>query len=251
MGNKTAGVYRIFNKATGRNYVGSSSTDWRNRRNGHRFLLKNGRHPSTKMQEDWDKYGAESFKFLCVCECEGPGVLDMEEIAAKEFKAFDKELGYNTKPINGTRFRGGRPGNSIPRVRFSKMVTAEQASQICAMLEVPEDRLVFLHHGDTRMIKGYGRTIGECGDSNIMATCDRLLETREAPNLSGSGISQSQLDKVKQDRDNMGKEVDRLVLENENLQSRIGELQAGLTDPYIRGLRALVSKQQLEIARLS
>lgn len=36
-----------------------------------------------------------------------------------------------------------------------------------------------------------------------------------------------------------------------NLQSQVMELQAGLTDPYIRGLRALVSKQQLEIARLS
>jgi len=125
---KSPGVYRIFCKATKRNYVGSSSKDWRNRRNGHIFLLKHGKHPSKKMQEDWNKHGPDQFSFILVCECPSDRAIELERAASVEFKAFCPEMGYNTMPISDNRFNAGRRGSGL--VRFSAMVRPETAERL-------------------------------------------------------------------------------------------------------------------------
>lgn len=144
---KSPGVYRIFNKATKRSYVGSSSKDWANRRNGHLCLLRNGKHPSKAMQKDWNKYGPESFVFFLVAECGPEGVLALEEAACKEFGCFDKDRGYNNKPISGPRFRGGRPCGG--KIRFSRMVSHAKAKKISELLDLDDETFISLELGSS------------------------------------------------------------------------------------------------------
>jgi len=55
-------VYRIINSKNGRYYIGSS-LDYKKRKRDHFNLLKRGNHHNKPMQEDYNIYGAESFKF--------------------------------------------------------------------------------------------------------------------------------------------------------------------------------------------
>lgn len=55
-------VYRIINSKNGRYYIGSS-LDYKKRKRDHFNLLKGGNHHNKPMQEDYNIYGAESFKF--------------------------------------------------------------------------------------------------------------------------------------------------------------------------------------------
>jgi group I intron endonuclease len=57
---KKSGVYRIFQKSTGRCYVGSSQ-DIDTRLKDHLSRLSKGRHKNIHLQRAWDKYGASDF----------------------------------------------------------------------------------------------------------------------------------------------------------------------------------------------
>lgn len=59
----TTGIYRIYNTKTGDSYVGQSLDI--NRRLQEHYRTLNSlvyKHHSSKLQEDWDKFGEESFK---------------------------------------------------------------------------------------------------------------------------------------------------------------------------------------------
>ena len=57
-----SGIYQIRNIANGKVYVGSAAKFSR-RFNDHKRKLNNGRHHSIKLQNAWNKNGAESFVF--------------------------------------------------------------------------------------------------------------------------------------------------------------------------------------------
>lgn len=121
------------------------------------------------------------------------------------------------RSMTTTKTRGRPKGN---KVHFQARVTPEQLDAVRRALEKPtKDNLT--------------QAVYECkGDVRIAGTEGELLIAQEYGKV-------------------MSSEVSRLEGENESLQSQIKELQAGITDPYVRNLRALVSKQQMEIARLS
>lgn len=149
---KSPGIYRIYCKATKRNYVGSSTKDWANRRNGHMHLLRKGKHPSVKMQEDWNKYGAIEFAFILICECPPDRVSELENLAAIEFKAFCPESGYNTAAISTNRFNAGRKASG--KVRFCMYLKPERAQRLAAQLKAEEgDGVLTLERGSSRGIK--------------------------------------------------------------------------------------------------
>jgi len=54
-------VYRLYNTQTGRCYVGVSKNP-KVRLYKHLNLLKNRKHPSTRMQEDFEAHGLDSFR---------------------------------------------------------------------------------------------------------------------------------------------------------------------------------------------
>jgi group I intron endonuclease len=59
---KPAGVFQVKNTANGRILLGSS-LNLEGALNGHKFTLKIGSHRNKDLQEDWNKYGGDSFVF--------------------------------------------------------------------------------------------------------------------------------------------------------------------------------------------
>ena len=64
-----SGIYEILNTLNNFRYVGSTVN--LNKRFGeHKYLLRNNRHHSYKLQVAWDKYGEKHFKFKVLEYCE-------------------------------------------------------------------------------------------------------------------------------------------------------------------------------------
>lgn len=168
---KSPGVYRIHCKINKKNYIGSSSKDWANRRNGHMFLLKAGKHTSKAMQKDWNDFGSDAFRFILICECGADRVLELERAAMIEWDSLNPEKGYNTSEISVNRFRSGRKSAPADRVRFSRYLPRDKAKKLIKALEVDDWDIVFFSHGlDSGIKTGAG-----CGSKTTELQPERTM----------------------------------------------------------------------------
>lgn len=60
-------IYEINNTENGKRYIGSTS-QWERRKYEHTHLLKNGNHGNSHLQNAWNKYGSDAFKFSIIEE---------------------------------------------------------------------------------------------------------------------------------------------------------------------------------------
>ncbi|MNC06426.1 Phage regulatory protein Rha [compost metagenome] len=89
-----SGIYCICNVIDGRKYIGSSK-DIKKRLSRHVNDLENNTHHNSRLQEAWNTYGQNCFRFSVLEECE-PEELEVREydwIAVEN--ATDEEYGYN------------------------------------------------------------------------------------------------------------------------------------------------------------
>lgn len=97
---KESGIYEIVNIDTGKKYIGSS-VDLKRRLHEHEYRLKNGKHRNEHLQNAWNKYGADSFKFNVLEVCDK----DIIRIREKEyFQKHNWDDLYNIDPnpeLNG------------------------------------------------------------------------------------------------------------------------------------------------------
>jgi group I intron endonuclease len=93
-----SGVYQIRNKVNGKLYIGSS-VNLKRRKTAHFSELKRGIHHSGKLQNSYNKYGADSFVFEVILVCQPCDVLLYEQIIL-DFKQTVKN-GYNVSPTAG------------------------------------------------------------------------------------------------------------------------------------------------------
>lgn len=97
-----SGVYMIHNSVTGRNYIGSSRCV-RGRIKTHLSALRGNRHSIEEMQEDFNKYGEESFSFIPLFEVSRDEYApSLECFVMKVLRTQDKNFGYNYKDKCGT-----------------------------------------------------------------------------------------------------------------------------------------------------
>lgn len=75
--NNISAVYSIYNTENGFEYIGSTSNLY-NRMLKHRALLRHGKHPNWKLQDDWKKFGKDSFDFKVILRC------SIDELKEKE-----------------------------------------------------------------------------------------------------------------------------------------------------------------------
>lgn len=92
---KIIGIYMITNIVNDKKYIGQSR-DIRCRWRGHKSDLKRGLHENIILQNSWNKYGEENFKFSIIEECK------LEELDKKEINYIityntmcDKRMGFN------------------------------------------------------------------------------------------------------------------------------------------------------------
>lgn len=93
---KLSGVYKITCLKNGMIYIGSSNNVSK-RLSNHRYNLKNNSHHNYYLQEDYNIYGVENFKFekLEMCD-ESCDYLELEQKYLDELKPFYKlGKGYN------------------------------------------------------------------------------------------------------------------------------------------------------------
>ena len=88
------GVYCIRCKVNNKAYIGSS-VDIKKRWYRHESLLRMGKHENKLLQEDYDKYGADSFLYTILINCEPQMLTKYENMYMLLFNTRDKSIGYN------------------------------------------------------------------------------------------------------------------------------------------------------------
>lgn len=94
-----SGIYMILNTINNKYYIGSA-VHFRLRWNTHESNLNLNKHPNRYLQSAWNKYGAENFLFVALQAVEDKSKLtDIEQNWLDWTKCFDREIGYNARPI--------------------------------------------------------------------------------------------------------------------------------------------------------
>lgn len=106
MRKKVCGIYRIVHLASGKSYVGSSSSII-DRWYQHRCDLRFNRHHSVLLQRAWNKHGAEAFAFEILAECEASALFEQEADFLSKLESANPKRGYNTlvRPGSGLGYR--------------------------------------------------------------------------------------------------------------------------------------------------
>ncbi len=80
------GVYIIRNTINNKCYIGSAALSLKGRWAFHKSELRHNRHDNGKLQNAWNKYGAESFVFEVLLYCDPQNCLMYEQIALDHYK---------------------------------------------------------------------------------------------------------------------------------------------------------------------
>lgn len=105
----TSGIYQIKNTISGGAYIGRS-VDVADRLSHHRNELKRGVHVNRRLQNAWNKYGSEAFKFELIWEKSPEQLYELEGFIL-EFLWGDTRL-YNHHALS---YGGFQPGNKLGR----------------------------------------------------------------------------------------------------------------------------------------
>lgn len=90
-------VYKIVNTANNKVYIGSTK-DFNTRKRNHLSQLKNNKHGNWKLQNAWNKYGEDNFKFKIIEKCELDERIEREQHYMDMYKSYNDENGYNIDP---------------------------------------------------------------------------------------------------------------------------------------------------------
>lgn len=78
MSNQT-GIYQILNLTNNKCYIGSTAVGFHDRWRDHKSLLRCNRHHSPILQNAWNKYGAEVFRWIVVEICQPEQCIEREQ----------------------------------------------------------------------------------------------------------------------------------------------------------------------------
>lgn len=89
-----SGIYKIINTKNGKFYLGSSK-NLAQRKKKHKYELSKGTHHSSYLQNAYNKYGADSFKFVTIEYVDENKLLEVEQRYLDELKPYLEDIGYN------------------------------------------------------------------------------------------------------------------------------------------------------------
>ena len=115
------GVYQILNLVNGKFYIGSSVNIQR-RFSTHRTLLRLGEHPNKYLQNAWNKYGENSFRFIILEEVKDLSLLrDRETYYLQSTNCTNHNIGYNL--LNDANIGLGVKASEEVRQKISEACT--------------------------------------------------------------------------------------------------------------------------------
>lgn len=88
---KTCGIYRIINVVDNKTYIGQS-VNIAGRFARHRYQLNKNIHNNIKLQNAWNKYGSECFKFEIILKCKKGSLKKFEK---QEVQKIPQNKRYN------------------------------------------------------------------------------------------------------------------------------------------------------------
>ncbi len=121
MTNSVSGVYTIT-APNSKQYIGSS-VNVRMRWNTHKYHLRHGQHANKHLQNSFDKYGEEAFKFEILLICETKDLIFFEQ---RVIDRFDPE--FNTYKIAGSPRGYKHTPEAIEKIRKSSTERAKNFS---------------------------------------------------------------------------------------------------------------------------
>lgn len=95
-------IYTITNQKTNQVYVGKTLHFIR-RMGCHKLALRKNKHYNPPLQNSWNKYGEDNFKFEILVECEKEFLFSEEHYWCNLLNVHNQEYGFNiaiTNPIN-------------------------------------------------------------------------------------------------------------------------------------------------------
>jgi group I intron endonuclease len=96
------GIYLIENLVNNKKYVGSS-IDIPVRMMKHKYSLRRNYHDNNYLQNAYNKYGEDNFKFTVLMLCDEVELVDNENHFINKFKSNDLTFGYNLATVNQFR----------------------------------------------------------------------------------------------------------------------------------------------------
>lgn len=99
---KVSGIYTITNKIDNKVYIGYSDSVY-SRLNNHKNNLLKNKHINSYLQNAWNKYGEDNFKFEILEEYDKEFLQSMENYWCNMLNAHNRKYGYNIEPTNPER----------------------------------------------------------------------------------------------------------------------------------------------------
>lgn len=96
--NKRSGIYKIECMQNQKVYIGSA-VNIRKRWNYHVEDLRKQKHSNEHLQNAWNKYGANAFKFSVIVYVDEDKLTQAEQLYIDEFMATDRNYGFNICPL--------------------------------------------------------------------------------------------------------------------------------------------------------
>jgi len=94
-----SGVYTITNIVNDKKYVGSTIMSFQKRFAHHLSMLRNNNHKNRYLQNSWNKYGEQNFKFEILDICEKEFCLSTEQYWLNILNSTNKSIGFNINPL--------------------------------------------------------------------------------------------------------------------------------------------------------
>lgn len=89
------GVYIITNKVTNHIYIGSTTKSFSHRWGIHRLDLRRKKHHNSYLQNAWNKYGENNFKFEILELCDKSICIEREQFWMDTKMCYQRDIGYN------------------------------------------------------------------------------------------------------------------------------------------------------------
>ncbi|MED3562286.1 GIY-YIG nuclease family protein [Bacillus xiapuensis] len=97
-----SGIYKIINITNNLIYIGSA-TNLRIRQRTHFYELKRNIHKNSYLQNAWNKYGEENFKFEVIeLVDDKEKLLEREQYWINKYESYIRSKGYNLTPTAGS-----------------------------------------------------------------------------------------------------------------------------------------------------
>lgn len=145
-------IYKITNLITNKIYIGSTTIKNNDRWSTHKSNLNANRHINGHLQNAWNKYGKENFKFEYIHECEVNNEEDIffiEQEWLDKTNCYDHNIGYNicktagAPPIRCKSFKLKAPDGTI--------YEGTNLSQFCRDMNLDNN----YRNGFSHIINGY------------------------------------------------------------------------------------------------